>query len=126
MDGSTVDSAQAQTFGWSHKICEPGVDSVRSTPTKYLFVGAPGYDSDTGQVYMYEWSVGADGSTYDSWTNCLTLTSADPGQGKKFGYRIEANDDGNILAVSSKAPGQAGKVEIYVRTSQASDDSTQH
>ena len=126
LDGSTVDSAQAQTFGWSHKICEPGVDSVRSTPTKYLFVGAPGYDSDTGQVYMYEWSVGADGSTYDSWTNCLTLTSADPGQGKKFGYRIEANDDGNILAVSSKAPGQAGKVEIYVRTSQASDDSTQH
>jgi hypothetical protein len=46
-DGSTTDSAQAQNFGWSHKISEPGANSVRSTPTKYLFVGAPGYDKFT-------------------------------------------------------------------------------
>ena len=125
-DGSTTDSAQAQNFGWSHKISEPGAVSTRSTPTKYLFVGAPGYDSDTGQVYMYEWGIGSDGSTYDTWTRNLTITSADPGEGKRFGHRLEANDNGDILAVSSLAPGQAGKVEIYRRTSQANDGSTDH
>ena len=36
------------------------------------------------------------------------------------------NDNGDILAVSSQAPGNAGKVEIFVRTSQANDGSTQH
>ncbi len=125
-DGSTTDSAQAQNFGWSHKICEPGANSVRTTPTKYLFVGAPGYDSDTGQVYMYEWSVGADGSTYDTWTQNLTITSGEPGEGKRFGHRLQANDNGDILAISSVAPGNAGKVEIYIRTSQSNDDSTDH
>ena len=125
-DGSTTDSAQAQNFGWSHKISEPGASSGRSTPTKYLFVGAPGYGDDEGQVYMYEWGIGADGSTYDTWTQNLTITSADPGAGKRFGHRLEANDNGDILAVSSLAPGQAGKVEIYVRTSQANDGSTDH
>ena len=125
-DGSTTDSAQAQNFGWSHKISEPGANSVRSTPTKYLFVGAPGYDSDTGQVYMYEWSVGADGSTYDTWTQNLTITSGEPGESKRFGHRLQANDNGDILAISSVAPGNAGKVEIFVRTSQSNDDSTDH
>ena len=125
-DGSTTDSAQAQNFGWSHKISEPGANSVRSTATKYLFVGAPGYDSDTGQVYMYEWSVGADGSTYDTWTQNLTITSGEPGEGKRFGHRLQANDNGDILAISSVAPGNAGKVEIFVRTSQSNDDSTDH
>jgi len=126
LDGSTVDSAQAQNFGWSHKISEPGVSSTRSTSAKYLFVGAPGYYSDTGQIYMFEWGIGADGSTYDTWTNCLTLTSGAPGQGKRFGHRLEANDTGDILAVSSLSPGNAGMVEIFRRTSQSSDDSTQH
>ena len=125
-DGSTTDSSQAQNFGWSHKICEPGLSSTRSTTAKYLFVGAPGYESDTGQIYMYEWGIGADGSTYDTWTECLTITSADPGQGKRFGHRLQANDTGNILAVSSVSPGNAGKVEIFRRTSQSNDDSTQH
>ena len=125
-DGSTTDSSQAQNFGWSHKISEPGSLSVRSTAIKYLFVGAPGYSSDTGQVYMYEWGIGSDGSTYDTWTQNLTITSGDPGQGKRFGHRLEANDNGDILAVSSLAPGQAGKVEIFTRSSQANDGSTDH
>ena len=38
--GSTTDSSQAQRFGQSHKISEPGASSVRDTATKYLFVGA--------------------------------------------------------------------------------------
>ena len=116
----------SQNFGWAHKISEPGASSVRSTPTKYMFVSAPGFDSDKGRVYMYEWGIGADGSTYDSWTQNLAIDSADPGSGKRFGHRLEANDNGDILAVSSLASGQAGKVEIYVRTSQSNDDSVDH
>ena len=87
-DGSS--SNENLNFGWSHKICEPGASSVRSTPTKYLFVGAPGSYSNEGVVYMYEWSIGSDGSTYDTWTNCLTLESADKGTGKKFGHQIRS------------------------------------
>ena len=43
-----------------------------------------------------------------------------------MGIKLEANDNGDILAVSSVASGQAGKVEIYRRTSQSNDDSVQH
>ena len=118
--------AASQNFGWAHKIVEPGADSVRTTATKYLFVSAPGFGSDAGRVYMYEWGIGADGSTYDTWTQNLTIESADKGQGKRFGHKIEVNDNGDILAVSSVAPGNAGKVEIYVRTSQSNDGSTDH
>ena len=82
-----VDAA-SQNFGWSHKIVEPGANSVRSTPTKYMFVSAPGFtptteasDSEAGRVYMYEWGIGADGSTYDSWTQCAEIDSPD---GKKY------------------------------------------
>jgi hypothetical protein len=116
----------SQNFGWAHKICEPTASSTRSTPVKYMFVSAPGIGTDAGRVYMYEWGVGADGSTYDRWTQNLTITSSVPGTNKRFGHRLEANDNGDILAVSSKALGQAGKIEIYKRTSQSNDDSTNH
>ena len=116
----------SQNFGWAHKICEPGANSVRSTPTKYLFVSSPGYNTDTGRVYMYEWSVGDDGSTYDTWTQCLTIDSQSPGSNQRFGHRIAASDTADILAISSKAPGNAGKVEIFVRTSSRNDDSVNH
>ena len=118
--------AASQNFGWAHKICEPTESSTRSSPVKYMFVSAPGTNSDTGKVYMYEWGVGADGSTYDTWTQCLQIVSNDKGTGKRFGHRIAANDNGDILAISSVAPGNAGKVEIFVRTSQSNDDSVQH
>ena len=123
-----TDGSSANTnlnFGWSHKICEPGVDSVRSTATKYLFVGAPGSSSDEGVVYMYEWSIGSDGSTYDTWTQNLTITSS-LGNVSRFGHRLTANDNGDILAVSSTSSGKAGAVEIFRRTSQANDDSVDH
>ena len=66
---------------------------------------------------MYEWGIGADLSTYDTWTQCLVIDSPDPGTNKKFGQNLTANDNGDILAVSSVAPGDAGKVEIFVRAS---------
>ena len=118
--------AASQNFGWAHKISEPGVSSVRSTADKYLFVSAPGHDSNTGRVYMYKWSVGADGSTYDRWTQDYTIEAPAGGSGQRFGHRIQANDNGDILAVSSLAPGNAGKVEIFIKTSQSNDGSTQN
>ena len=125
--------AASQNFGWAHKIVEPGADSVRATPTKYMFVSAPGFtptteasDAEAGRVYMYEWGIGADGSTYDTWTQCAEIDSPDSDIGKRFGHRVQASDDGNILAVSSISAGTAGKVEIFVRASQSSDDSVQH
>ena len=121
-DGSTAN--ENLNFGWDHKISEPGTSSVRTTPDKYLFVSAPGHDSDRGRVYMYTWGVGADGSTYDTWTSETTIEAPDGGSGQRFGHRVQANDNGDILAVSSLAPGNAGKVEIFVKTSQANDGST--
>ena len=110
-----VDAA-SQNFGWAHKITESGVDSVRTTAQKYLFVSAPGHSSDRGRVYVYTWGVGADGSTYDRWTKDYTLESPAGGSGQRFGHRLQANDNGDVLAVSSLAPGNAGKVEIFVRS----------
>ena len=87
-------------------------------------MSSPGHASDTGRVYMYTWGVGADGSTYDRWTQDYTIEAPDGGRGQRFGHRVQANDNGDILAVSSLAPGNAGKVEIFVRTSQSNDGST--
>jgi hypothetical protein len=121
-DGSSANDGL--NFGWAHKISEPGVTSTVSTTEKYMFVSAPGHDNDQGRVYFYTWGVGADGSTYDTWTQNYTIEAPDGGQGHRFGHRLAANDNGDILAVSSLAPGNAGKVEIFVRTSQSNDGST--
>jgi hypothetical protein len=123
-DGSTEN--ENLNFGWSHKIAEPTTASTRSTNRKYLFVSAPGHSNDTGVVYMYTWGVGADGSTYDTWTQDASIMSPAGGSGQRFGHRLEINDNGDILAVSSLAPGNAGKVEIFVRQGASDGDSTQN
>jgi len=123
-DGSTANSTL--NFGWAHKIAEPTVSSTRDTAQKYLFVSAPGHNNDTGRVYLYTWGTGLDGSTYDTWTQDYTIEAPNGGSGQRFGHRLAANDNGDILAVSSVAPGNAGKVEIFVRTSQSNDGSTQN
>ena len=123
-DGSTAN--ENLNFGFAHKISEPGAGSVRTTPDKYLFVSAPGHDNDRGRVYMYTWGIGADGSTYDTWTQDYTIEPPAGGSGQRFGHRFAANDNGDILAVSSLAPGNAGKVEIFIKTSQSNDGSTQN
>ena len=123
-DGSTAN--QGLNFGWDHKIAEPTTSSIRTTTDKYLFVSAPGHDNDRGRVYMYTWGVGQDGSTYDTWTQDYTIEAPDGGSGQRFGHRLAVNDNGDILAVSSVAPGNAGKVEIFIRTSQSNDGSTQN
>jgi len=123
-DGSTVN--ENLNFGWAHKISEPGATSTRTTADKYMFVSAPGHDNDRGRVYMYTWGIGADGSTYDTWTQDYTIEPPAGGRGQRFGHRIQANDNGDIIAVSSLAPGNAGKVEIFIKTSQSNDGSTQN
>ena len=123
-DGSTEN--ENLNFGWAHKISEPTVASTRSSNKKYLFVSAPGHSTDTGVVYMYTWGIGADGSTYDSWTQDASIRSPAGGSTQRFGHRLAANDNGDILAVSSVAPGNAGKVEIFVRQGASDDDSTQN
>ena len=112
-------------FGWDHAIAEP-YDSTLATTEKYMFISAPGYDSDAGQVYQYNWTVGADGSTYDTWTQVATIRPADIGSNHRFGHRVITNDTADILVVSSKSPGNAGRVHIFKRTSLTNDNSTQY
>ena len=92
-DGSTLN--ENANFGWAHKVSEPGTSSVRTTPDKYMFVSAPGHDNDRGRVYMYTWGVGADGSTYDTWTQDYTIEAPAGGSGQRFGHRVQANDNGS-------------------------------
>ncbi len=121
-DNSTV--LDNLNFGWSTAVAEPKLDSLRDTSPKYLFVGAPGYSSENGIVYVYTWGVGVDGSTYSTWTQSSSIQSSEPGTGKRFGHRIAANDNGDILAISSVSPGNAGKVEIFTSNHQYNDGST--
>ena len=121
-DGSS--SNENLNFGWSHKICEPTLNSTRDTSIKYMYVTAPGHLVDTGRVYVYKWGVGVDGSTYDTWTQTSLIEAPDGGSGQRFGHIVQANDNGDVIAVSSKAPGNAGKVEIFVRQGHTNDAST--
>ena len=103
-----------QNFGWQAVIAEPTANSTISTEPKYLFVSAPGKTNDTGIVYIYTYN--ADGSTLDPvWSQDFTLSSNEPGSGQRFGHRLAVNDNADIIAVSSVAPEQAGKVEIFTR-----------
>ena len=121
-DGST--NLENANFGFSTAIAEPTDSAGRTTTPKLMFVSAPGHSNDTGIVHMYDWNVGADGSTYDTWTQRVAIQSNDPDGGQRFGHRVKVNDNGDILAVSSKATGVAGKVEIFTRSSTKNDDST--
>ena len=112
-EGST--SIANWNFGWATALSEPNENSVLSTTPKYLFVTAPGYDLNTGAVFLYKWQ-NADDST--SWTLTTTLTSTDADAGQRFGHSIVANDNADIIAIGSKNPETAGKVEIFKRTSE--------
>ena len=121
-DGST--ELHNANFGFSVAIAEPTSSAVRTTTPKYLFVSAPGHLSDTGIVHMYTWQIGSDGSTYDTWTQNESILSPDADAGQRFGHKVKVNDNGDILAISSKSPGTAGKVEIFIRSGHSNDDST--
>ena len=106
-------------FGWSHASAE------LATNEKYLFVGAPGFNTDEGQVFVYKWSVGADGSTYDTWTEVGTpITAGSPTSSDRFGHKVVTNDNGDIVAISAVSSSTAGRVEIFVRGGSSNDGST--
>ena len=118
------DSSSANiNFGWSHALAEPTMDSDRNVRQKYLLVGAPGDASDTGIVYLYTYTPVED-STFAAWTQDNSVVSSQAGTNKRFGHRMAINDNGDILAVSSVSPDDAGMVEIFVRTSPSNGDST--
>lgn len=75
-DGSSV--RHRANFGHAVAIAEPTESAVRATNPKYLFVSAPGHENDTGIVHMYTWGIGADGSTYDTWTHNVSIQSGAP------------------------------------------------
>ena len=110
-------------FGWSHAKAESTENSDRDTRQKYLLVGAPGYANDTGIVYIYTYTPVGD-STEAAWTQDNNVISSQSGANKRFGHRMALNDNGDILAVSSVSPDDAGMVEIFVRTSPSNDSST--
>ena len=111
-------------FGWDHAVAEPGENSTVRTTDKYMFISSPGANNDTGKVHMYRWSVGTDGSTFDTWKEVVEITPSETHTGHRFGHQVVVNDAGDILAVSSKAPGHAGRVHIFRRTSNTNDGST--
>ena len=118
------DSSSANiNFGWSHALAEPTIDSNKYTRQKYLLVGAPGYANDTGIVYLYTYTPVED-STFAAWTQDNSVVSSQSGSNKRFGHRMTINDNGDILAVSSVSPDDAGMVEIFVRNSPSNDDSS--
>ena len=86
-----------------------------------MFISSPGANNDTGKVHMYRWSVGVDGSTFDTWKEVVEITPSETHTGHRFGHQVVVNDAGDILAVSSKAPGHAGRVQIFRRTSSTND-----
>ena len=74
---------------------------------------------------MYKWSVGADGSTYDTWTEVGTpITAGSPTSSDRFGHKVVTNDNGDIVAISAVSSSTAGRVEIFVRGGSSNDGST--
>jgi len=110
-------------FGWAHALAELGENSDTTNKQKYLLISAPGYNNDSGIIYMYTYQNIGD-STYAAFIQDNTIESPEADAGQRFGHRMCINDNGDILAVSSVDPGSAGKVEIFVRNSQSNDDST--
>ena len=117
------DQTAGLQYGWAHVVAEPTENSNRATRQKYLLVSAPGYNNDTGVVYIYTYDPVGD-STASAWTQDNVITSDEAGSGKRFGHRMSINDNGDILAVSSTSSGDAGTVEIFVRSDTTSGDST--
>ena len=88
-----------------------------------MFISSPGANNGEGKVHMYIWSIGIDGSTFDTWTQVSEVYPTEVHEGYRFGHKVCVNDEGDVLAVSSKSPGNAGQVHIFKRTSNTNNDS---
>ena len=124
------DATEGLNFGWAHVVAEATENSTRDTRQKYMLISAPGYNNDTGIVYLYTYTP-VDDSTSAAWTQDGTInaptgdwSTLEPGENKRFGHRMSINDNGDILAVSSISVGDAGKVDIFVRSDSIGSDSS--
>ena len=120
-DSSTL---QNMNYGWSVAIAEPGSNSTVSTRPKFLFASAPGFNSDTGVVYLHTLQKDVGDSTIQVWRQDSAIFSTEQGSGKRFGHRVAVNDNADIIAISSVSPGSAGMVEIFTKSSVNDDGST--
>jgi hypothetical protein len=59
-----------------------------------LFVGARGYNSSRGKVYIFEWNT-------NSWVNTGSIIAPDAGIADNFGTRCAISGDGTVLAISA-------------------------
>ena len=65
--------------------------SVAVSDTR-LVVGAPGYDFDTGKIYIYKKGTSTDGSTLDWEKDTYEIVTTNR-QGDRFGEKISATKD---------------------------------
>jgi len=111
-------------YGWACAIAEPSDASTVYTRPKFLFASAPGLNNDSGVVYVHTLQKDVGDSTISLWRQDSAIFSNESGSGKRFGHRLAVNDNADILAVSSVAPGTAGQVEIFTKNSVNDDGSS--
>lgn len=111
-------------YGWACAIAEPSDASTVSTRPKFLFASAPGLNNDSGVVYVHTLQKDLADSTIPVWRQDSAIYSTEPGFGKRFGHRLAVNDNADIIAISSVAPGNAGQVEIFTKNSVNDDGSS--
>ena len=94
--------------------------SVAVSDTR-LVVGAPGYDFDTGKIYIYKKGTSTDGSTLDWEKDTYEIVNPTNRQGDRFGEKISATKDLSIIVVtapyaeneSDDSSSDKGRVYIY-------------
>ena len=111
-------------YGWACAIAEPSDASTVSTRPKFLFASAPGLNNNSGVVYVHTLQKDLADSTIPVWRQDSAIYSTESGSGKRFGHRLAVNDNADIIAISSVAPGTAGQVEIFTKNSVNDDGSS--
>jgi hypothetical protein len=111
-------------YGWACVIAEPSDASTVLTRPKFLFASAPGINNDAGVVYVHTLQKDVGDSTIAVWRQDSAIYSNESGSDKRFGHQISVNDNADIIAISSVAPGTAGQVEIFTKNSVNDDGSS--
>ncbi len=89
--------------------CSVSVHDSRDFSGLSAFVGAEGYDSDKGKVYVYK-------NNQPNWPLKVTLTASDGAAGDNFGHSVSLCDDYALVGAYKKTVDgyqEAGKVYVY-------------
>lgn len=96
--------AASAEFGFSTAISQDG---------NWMVVGSPGYNSNRGMVFYYQWN-GA------GWTYRGSVQASDGVAGEKFGWSVALDDTGTNLIVGARHDdGGAGSAYVYTRSGTA-------